>query len=170
MGASHPLITEILPGNVIMFRFDNINLPDSFSNPAASTGYVLYEVEQNANLPDGTLLTNTAYIYFDFNAPIVTNTVLNTIDSSVGINETSGSGKGTVYPNPAENILHIISDKISVGMNVTVTDITGREIFHNTVNQPGWIDVNTANFKKGYYLVKIFNAKGERMNFKFVKN
>src|SRR3990172_7240671 len=32
IGNSHPLITEVLPGNVLKFRFDNIHLADSSSN------------------------------------------------------------------------------------------------------------------------------------------
>jgi uncharacterized repeat protein (TIGR01451 family) len=87
IGNSHAVITEVLPGNVLKFRFDNINLADSASNEAASHGYVIFEVLPNTGLSNGTTITNKVGIYFDFNPPIFTNTVLNTIsDGTVNTN------------------------------------------------------------------------------------
>lgn len=44
-----------------------------------SNGFVAYTIQLKSNLPAGTQITNNADIYFDFNAPIETNTTLNTI-------------------------------------------------------------------------------------------
>ncbi|MEM6804680.1 MAG: T9SS type A sorting domain-containing protein, partial [Bacteroidota bacterium] len=80
VGQSHaPMITEILEDRVLKFRFDNIHLPDSTTDEKNSHGYVMFEVAPLAGLATGTELTNRAGIYFDFNEPIITNTVLNTI-------------------------------------------------------------------------------------------
>jgi hypothetical protein len=43
-------------------------------------GYVTYRVSPKAGLPDGTVIQNQASIVFDANAPILTNTTLNTLD------------------------------------------------------------------------------------------
>ena len=84
IGKSHsPMITEILPGNVLKFRFDNIHLPDSATNEPASNGYVIFEVDPLPGLVNGTEINNEVGIYFDFNAPVITNTVLNTITHSL---------------------------------------------------------------------------------------
>jgi uncharacterized repeat protein (TIGR01451 family) len=83
IGNSHALVTEVLPSNVLKFRFDNINLADSTSNESASHGYVIFEVMPNASLALGTTITNNAGIYFDFNPPIYTNLVLNTISNGL---------------------------------------------------------------------------------------
>lgn len=83
IGNSHTLITEVLPGNVLKFRFDNINLADSTSNEAESHGYVVFEVMPNASLAIGTTIINNVGIYFDFNVPVYTNTVLNTISDGI---------------------------------------------------------------------------------------
>ena len=74
-----PMITEVLDSNVLKFRFDNILLPDSNSNEPESHGFVVYEINPLPGLANGTEITNSAAIYFDLNAPIITNTVLNTI-------------------------------------------------------------------------------------------
>ena len=54
------------------FKFPNIMLPDSASNPAGSQGFVQYRIKPKANLPLGTQIENTAHIYFDYNAAITT--------------------------------------------------------------------------------------------------
>jgi len=63
----------------LVFRFDDIYLPDSTSDLEGSQGYLIYEVELVGGIPEGTLIENTANIYFDFNPPIVTNTTQNLI-------------------------------------------------------------------------------------------
>lgn len=67
----------IVNGNVVRFNFPNINLPDSNANEPASHGYVQYKIKAKENLAPGAHIYNTAYIYFDFNAPVVTNTTDN---------------------------------------------------------------------------------------------
>ncbi|MGB3075146.1 MAG: hypothetical protein WBB36_07485, partial [Chitinophagales bacterium] len=81
--SSHPVTFDVL-GNVVKFSFNNIMLPDSSSDEAASEGYVSYYIDQKPELESGTQIFNSAGIYFDFNPPIITNTTLNTID--LGIN------------------------------------------------------------------------------------
>ncbi|HQV01224.1 MAG TPA: hypothetical protein PLO59_08695, partial [Bacteroidia bacterium] len=90
--ASHPYRLEI-KGRVLQFHFDNILLPDSGTNHIASNGFIVYRIMQAANNAPGTTIKNTAHIYFDFNAPITTNTVTNTIFdcasmASMSINQT----------------------------------------------------------------------------------
>lgn len=87
LDASHNYEVVIENGNIVKFVFDHIMLPDSFSNEPESHGYIQFSLEQMPNLPNGTYISNVADIYFDFNSPIRTNTVYNTIDLSVGIQE-----------------------------------------------------------------------------------
>lgn len=79
IAASHAMITEVLPLNVIKFRFDNIHLADSASNEELSKGYVIYKIKQQTGNPTNTSIQNTGAIYFDYNPPVITNTVDNTI-------------------------------------------------------------------------------------------
>lgn len=80
VGSSHAMVVDTTAGNnVINFRFNNINLPDSASNPALSQGYVIFELSEIVAHTDTSRISNKSYIYFDTNAPIITNTVKNTI-------------------------------------------------------------------------------------------
>ncbi|MEL6867467.1 MAG: hypothetical protein AAFP19_23785, partial [Bacteroidota bacterium] len=76
--ASHPYELSILPDRTLEFTFDHILLPDSNTNEPASHGFVFYDIEIN-NRALGTRVDNRAGIYFDYNAPIITNTVANTL-------------------------------------------------------------------------------------------
>lgn len=102
--SSHSYRLDVLEGGVLRFIFDNINLPDSTTNEAASQGFVQFRVAQQPDLPVSTVIENTAAIYFDFNEPIITNTVFHTI----GEREITVSSiqpqipvlQARVYPNP----------------------------------------------------------------------
>ncbi|MEI7802760.1 MAG: hypothetical protein WCI97_08970, partial [Bacteroidota bacterium] len=84
-------------GSDVKFNFVNINLPDSGSNLAGSQGYVSYRVMPIANLPLGTSIKNTASIYFDFNSPVVTNTVSNLICNPTTSTTTATICEGDFY-------------------------------------------------------------------------
>jgi len=101
-GESFGCDISVSSGNIVEFRFNNIWLPDSNSNEPESHGFVSFRIKQQPNLTPGTQITNAADIYFDFNAPIRTNKVLNTIDSSVVSIEVNDIVEidAKIYPNP----------------------------------------------------------------------
>ncbi|MBL7950205.1 MAG: T9SS type A sorting domain-containing protein [Flavobacteriales bacterium] len=80
LAASHGLTRiQVEQGDRAMFRFDNIQLPDSGVDQLGSNGFVKYRVRPRSDAPHLTAITNQAAIYFDFNVPVITNTVLNTL-------------------------------------------------------------------------------------------
>ena len=82
---SHSVMTTINEQTrVVDFFFENIQLPDSINNEPESHGLVAYSISPVEDLPVGTVLENTAYIYFDNNEPIITNTTWNTIHECGG--------------------------------------------------------------------------------------
>jgi len=77
--ASHPYTWEIRQQHILEVLFFPIMLPDSNVNEPASHGFFSFTIDQLPHLPDGTALENKASIIFDFNPPIVTNTVVHHI-------------------------------------------------------------------------------------------
>lgn len=77
--SSDPFYASISNTGELKFTFSNIMLPDSNVDFLGSQGYIKYKINMNPNLPGNTQIFNTCDIYFDFNSPITTNTVLNTI-------------------------------------------------------------------------------------------
>jgi len=78
----HSVNTQMDANGVVKFTFENIQLPDSNVDEPGSHGTVVYQIMTDSLLPDPTEITNTAYIYFDYNAPVITNTTLSTITVS----------------------------------------------------------------------------------------
>lgn len=79
VSASHSYSTIVNPDGMIRFVFDNIMLPDSFSNEIESHGYVIYKIRPLPQVVAGDVIENTANIYFDENPAVVTNTYFHTI-------------------------------------------------------------------------------------------
>ncbi len=79
IGASDPVTITTTGPNEIKFTFLNINLPDSTSDEPNSHGWILYKMKPQSTAIIGDIFENTASIYFDYNAPIITNTATTTV-------------------------------------------------------------------------------------------
>ena len=77
--ASHDHRVTLAEGGNLEVLFPDILLPDRTTNEPASHGFFTFEIRAAAGLDDFTAIENTAGIYFDFNQPVITNTVTNTI-------------------------------------------------------------------------------------------
>ncbi len=83
--SSHSYNFRMYGQRVLEWTFNDIMLPDSNVNEPLSHGFLLFTVDQLPDLPDGTQITNSAGIYFDFNAPIITNTAQHEIHYDIPI-------------------------------------------------------------------------------------
>lgn len=103
---SHPFSFEEMDG-VLRFTFANIQLPSKDANEPTSHGFVQFTAKQKPDLNLGTVIENSAAIYFDFNAPVITNTVFHTIGENFievsDASETNGLAPLKVFPNPASD-------------------------------------------------------------------
>jgi uncharacterized repeat protein (TIGR01451 family) len=146
--------TVTLMNGILDFRFPNILLLDSASNPAGSQGFVQYRIKPLANLPVGTQIENTAHIYFDYNPAVITNTTVNNFTTTVGNTSISENNKLFVYPNPSTGVF-----TISSAANIEVYNIVGELIlFENNATS---IDITAA--PKGMYFVKLNGGKIEKL-------
>jgi uncharacterized repeat protein (TIGR01451 family) len=73
LSASHAYEYVLTDGPALEVTFDNILLPDSSTNEAASNGYVKFRIKPLPEYDYGTVIPNQAGIFFDFNAPVYTN-------------------------------------------------------------------------------------------------
>lgn len=107
---SHDGYVLMSEDGVLVWTFNNINLPDSGSNEALSHGFVQFKILPRQELPYGTRVENSAAIQFDFNELIYTNTVFHTISDRLTFGEdyklavqanpnpvTSAKSSATVY-------------------------------------------------------------------------
>jgi len=153
IGSSHPMQVDILTGNVARFTFSNIMLVDSFKNEPLSHGWVSYKISAKPALPGGTQFKNTAYIYFDFNSAVVTNTTLNTIEELSGVDEPSQNNFISVYPNPASSNIMVTFHEKQLGSELMLVDVVGKVVWKERVNQKV-INVDVSNFPGGIYTLR----------------
>jgi uncharacterized repeat protein (TIGR01451 family) len=166
--ASHSYYTYIQDGNAVKFDFPNIMLVDSNANEPLSHGWVSYRIKSNTGLPEGTLLNNTAYIYFDFNEAVVTNTTVTVIDNSVAVAEINTAAGLFISPNPATDQLSLSSQQ-SVMVSVELFDVLGEQVYHHQqTSNSRQQTIDVSNLAPGIYMVRVKTDAGIKAA-KFVK-
>jgi len=70
--------TLSIEDRVLIYQFDDIKLPPASTDEPNSHGFVKFRIKVNSSITDFTMIENTAEIFFDLNAPIVTNTITHT--------------------------------------------------------------------------------------------
>jgi|GEM_PF-1089061 len=165
LAASHPYTWSMRGNGIIEFRFDNINLPDSNANEPASHGFVRYRVRPKNNLVTGDKMLNTAYIIFDINVPVVTNTTSTTVINTSSVSEDAADFTGLfVYPNPTNNLLTIEMNLIEqTPVNIQLYNSLGlllSEEDNGKITGPFKKQISLRTFAKGLYFIKLTTRKG----------
>ena len=123
--SSHTYDIEIYGNGIVKFTFENINLPDSTTNELLSHGFVKFRISQKTNNEVGTQIFNNAAIYFDFNAPVLTNETMHTVEEDFietgSIEIYVPEVKVSVFPNP---FVHTTTFEISHSENQIFTNNT----------------------------------------------
>lgn len=171
LSSSHPqLITEVGPGQAVHFRFDNIQLPDSVSDPEASQGFILFEISPYPGLVSGTIADNRAGIYFDINPPVLTNTVRSIFTPTIPVCDpvsllpTANLGDLTLYPNPTDGtiFLHWRGDTYLRNANIEIYSATGQLVSRSHYRQLDQFQIDLPG-THGLYFLRISSHLGNRV-------
>jgi uncharacterized repeat protein (TIGR01451 family) len=154
LGSSHPVFTRISYFSRVEFIFDNIQLP---FDDAQNDGYVIFKIKMKPSLAVGDTFANSAEIYFDYNAPVATNTYTTTI-SALGTNDFEFSKYVTLWPNPAADKLHIKSTGLTV-KSISIYNVLG-QLVQVITNASEVTAMDVSNLKSGHYFIKINSDKG----------
>jgi uncharacterized repeat protein (TIGR01451 family) len=163
VSASHPMTWTIKPGRVLEIIFANILLPDSNVNEPASHGSITFVIDLADDLPNGTEITNTAYIYFDMNKSVVTNTTLNTVGELfktwLTIIEVSDPlNKVSCYPNPSQGSLNLeLEGEITAPVSFRVYDLAGKLAQEQTLTAGNYHHINL-KVTGGMYLYEVYTG------------
>ncbi len=150
---------EISDQGILTWIFNPLYLPDSTTNEPESKGYVMFTVKKNADLPIGTEIENTAAIYFDYNEPIITNTVVNTLTLPVGIGnqELEIRNEMLVYPNPANNMVYFVPKNRQVALRkIELFDLSGRTMLIAEKEN----SINISRLSQGMYIYRVQDEDG----------
>jgi hypothetical protein len=164
MGASsHNYTWELLDNNVLRFVFDDIRLVDSFTNEPLSNGFISFSIDQKADLSVGSRIENSAAIYFDFNAPVITNTAMHTICADfvlLGNTELLQENVNiSAAPNPFDNQTIIkVSSAQNTPLSLQLYDATGRMV-RQLDSQNNQFELMRNDLPSGVYFYQIFSAQ-----------
>ncbi|WP_186280181.1 DUF7619 domain-containing protein [Fluviicola chungangensis] len=169
--------TTMSETGLVTFTFANIHLPwKSAYGDALSSALVHYSIQRKTTGTVGTEFTNNANIYFDYNAPITTNTTINTLDEPAGIDEVqSNTDNITVdlYPVPANDQLTIRVNNItkSEAATVSIIDLMGNVVLSEQVDLGEGSTMVTQNLSRlmsGTYLTRVQFENGSSVVSKII--
>jgi len=159
--SSHSFYTRIINTNQVEFVFENINLPFDDAN---NDGYVAFKIKTKPTLVLGDAFSNGSSIYFDYNAPIVTNTFTTTVQA-LGNQDFEFGSIFSLSPVPTKNTLTITTKETVSISSINIYNTLGQLVQVNT-NPSETIDVS--GLQSGSYFIKIISDKGSATG-KFVK-
>ncbi|MBK8674607.1 MAG: T9SS type A sorting domain-containing protein [Bacteroidetes bacterium] len=154
INASHAYQLIVREKNIVEFAFPNILLPDKTTNEPKSHGFVQFSIQPKAGLPVNTKIENNAAIYFDYNAPIITNFATTEVKLTTGLaNNKNLDFK--LYPNPTNGTVRIELPYSGDG-NWILSDISGRQIKTNYfANGEKVMELNLSDLPLGTYFITI---------------
>lgn len=158
-------VSVAIEGNKLHFVFDDIYLPTTAMNAEASQGYVTFSIQPKVGLPFDTKIVNSASIQFDSYLPLITNSVLNTIqskDKELQLIDVS------MYPNPAHDVVYI-SLKHKNGNDYTkklvskasIITLQGNVVLEKLFNGEEEIRIDLPIQYQGVYIMKITDSDGK---------
>lgn len=153
--ASHGFQVRFKPDRVVEWRFDDILLPDSGTNEAASHGQVTFRIRPVLPVPIGSALDNAANIYFDYNPPVRTNTASLVAESSTNIHAAMAAIV-RVAPDPVKDRLYIFGSG-QEPLRARISAMDGRTVMEGGF-QDGWLDVSS--LPPGLYGIGLIGATG----------
>jgi len=153
---SHSYVTRVRDTNIVEFIFENINLP--FDN-ANNDGYVVFKIKTQPTLVLNDTFENNAEIYFDYNAPIITNVAQTTV-AILGLADYALDDSIGIHPNPAKDVVYI-QGKNSL-KEITVFDMNGRILKSiSVVGAQLEKELDITKLTQGIYFVRVVSSKGQ---------
>jgi uncharacterized repeat protein (TIGR01451 family) len=160
--SSHPYTFELKNGHILRFSFRNILLPDSNTNEVASHGFVKFRVRQNPNNILGNEIKNSAAIYFDFNAPIITNETKLKITIPSRTNDLDNNLAVQIFPVPARDKVRVtLSTAYNGPAQWRMFDATGKLMSEGLSKISTVIDIPRNGQPSGVYYCQFLLDNGQ---------
>lgn len=154
----------IVKDNMAEFLFNDIYLPSNVTNEELSNGYVIYRIKPKTNVNVGDVFNNVANIYFDYNAPITTNTATTEILNTLS-NEDFQISNLFVLPNPSKDFIKLNTNQ---NINYDLFSLTGQKVKSGLLKpDENIIDIKELEF--GFYILELNDNYGRKKVLKVLK-
>lgn len=159
LSSSHPCTLNMKNG-AAAWMFYNVLLPDSTTNEPASHGFVKYRIIPKNSLLLGDEIKNTAHIFFDYNAPVETNTTVNRVAISLGVQDASSSNNLLLYPNPTKGLLTLSIASKGIG-TIRISNVKGTLIQQlEGIDLSNELSLDLSAEAKGVYIIQVIASEG----------
>jgi hypothetical protein len=129
--------------NIIKKQYSKIGFYIKFKK------YVIYNIKDE-------VIKNTAYIFFDYNPAIITNTVESANQKSNSLFTPSVSEPIAVYPNPTTGLLTFKMDKhVGKEIAVSIYSIDGKLMINKHQTAQSENTINGETLHEGLYILQI---------------
>lgn len=168
--SSHPYTYDLNAQGIVQFTFNDILLPDSNVNEAASHGLVAFSVRPDQGLALGTLISNSADIYFDFNPPVRTPPAVVSYGLITDVPLVLKREQLLVYPVPVRGSLTAVLPADFQGHRLTITALDGRLVATAPVQQvTDKLLIPVDGLTQGAYVLEVQDRTGRSLMARFVK-
>ena len=142
---------------ILTWTFNPLRVVDSMTNPSGSKRFITFTVKKKGNLSIGTTISNRASVYFDYNDPVVTNTVADTEALPTYVSEISNSNNIQVkaFPNPFTDLTKIVVSGLNEKFGFELYDVTGRLQQSIPSIDNSSFEVQRGLLSRGVYLYRI---------------
>jgi hypothetical protein len=151
--SSHDYVVTRIDRDLEWF-FEDINLPAEQDDAEGSQGYVYFRIKPKPGYALGDVIPNTAAIFFDFNAPVITNRFeTEFIEETLSVSEFDLK-EFRMYPNPAKDVVTLKLNNIAQA-NLSVVDIQGKLIKEQRIYNQTQVELDVSDLQAGLYFVKL---------------
>ena len=121
------------------------------------------------NVPAGLGVTDKARIMIKAidNVFLAVNSSNFSIESSLSTDDIEQKEAFIVSPNPSKGIITIDLDKIPTNAKVTIADMTGRNVYNNTLNSTKSQQINLSHLTNGVYVISV-DTNGQNFTKKLI--
>jgi hypothetical protein len=111
---------------------------------------------------------NIVYTYSDANGCSNKDTLIMTVTTCVGIDETNKVSLFSVYPNPTTSEINVTTDGNLIGSEYILYDNTGKTILTGKIRDKKTV-IRLSDFSQGVYLLTISDHFNNIQSFKVIK-
>jgi len=154
--------------NLLEWTFNDIDLVPESVDELESIGYVYFKIKPFPGFTVGSVIPNTASIFFDTNPPIITNTFQTEFVDQLSVPSLETT-HFQIYPNPVREMMYIQSTSTETLSSIRLFNMLGKEVLqlnhiHSTATQ-----INLSGLQSGIYLIELTSEHGTTTTKKVVK-
>lgn len=161
---SNQNVTSLKADGLLIVQFPNILLPDSTSDPEGSQGWFQFRIKPLAEQPLGTVISNAANIFFDFNPPILTDSAQTVFDGALSINSPHHIQQLKVYPNPGNGLFQVdwVTHLSGEPVLLEIKTLTGEILEQINLNGLQGYQLDLQKYTEGMYILKLTSGNHEK--------